>query len=138
MKRKRLFLSLLSLLFCGALKAKVEPANYSFSLDKLKVFLPGTPFAAIKKTFGPGEKVGAGLYRYNVAQLRYKFPVYVQIKSGKSVNFLARLPSYFLHDVFHQTLINRYGAQDFYSKKENAAVYIWKNKEGVRHIYSGQ
>ena len=42
------------------------------------------------------------IYRFYVDQIRYKFPVFVQLDQGKALDFYAKLPSYFLHDVFHQ------------------------------------
>jgi hypothetical protein len=69
--------------------------------------------------------------------LRYKFPVFVQVANGQVLDFFARLPAYFLHDVFHQSLINRYGKQDLYFKKDSNAIYIWNDEEGIRFTYSG-
>lgn len=53
------------------------------------------------------------------------------------MDFYAKLPSYFLHDIFLQSLVNRYGKQNSYVKKERSAVYIWNNIEGNKHYYSG-
>ena len=73
--------------------------------------------------------------RFYVKQLRYRFSVMVQIEGNKVVDFFATLPSYFLHDVFHQSLINRLGKQTRYFYQENSAVYLWKNKKGIDFIY---
>jgi hypothetical protein len=53
------------------------------------------------------------------------------------LDFFAILPSYFLHDLFHQALINRLGKQSSYIKKETAALYIWKTSDGLTHYYQG-
>jgi hypothetical protein len=69
--------------------------------------------------------------------VRYVFPFWVQYEKGKSVDILARLPAYFLHNIFHQSLINRFGPQDKYLKKEEHAVYQWTNKKNFNITYSG-
>lgn len=121
---------------------KVDPANYNFSLDELSDFAPDKPLEEITEKHGKGEitfdEQGAKIIKFYVKQIRYKFPVFVTFFEGKSLGYFARLPSYFLHDVFHQSLINRYEKQDIYSKKDNAAIYVWKNEEGVRYTYQGQ
>ena len=120
---------------------KVEPPNYNFSLDSLQFFQPKSSYKALVKKYGKGEMVETKgeikTLKYYISQIRYKFPVYVQIKDDEILDFFAKLPSYFLHDIFHQSLINRYGKQDSYFKKEANAVYQWNNKKGIKHIYSG-
>jgi len=121
--------------------SQIEPPNYDFSLDTLADFYPGKKFNDMEKKYGKGEltlKETIPIYKFYVAHIRYKFPVFVRIFNGESVSFFARLPSYFLHDVFHQSLINRYGKQDEYTKIENMAVYLWKNKDNIKFIYQGQ
>ncbi|MCP4914238.1 MAG: hypothetical protein GY909_14090 [Oligoflexia bacterium] len=139
--RKSLFITLLIYFTTLSTFAKVEPPNYNFSLDSLKLFFPGSTMAAIKAKYPKPEKVEGnetqGIYKFYVAQIRYRFPVFVQLREGQVIDFYARLPSYFLHDVFHQSMINRYGKQDQYFKKLNSAVYIWNNKNGIRFTYSG-
>lgn len=76
-------------------------------------------------------------YKYYISHIRYKFPILVQFHKGKVTDFHAKLPQYFLHDIFHQSLINRIGKQDIYKKIEEQAIYIWKNKNGKRHYYAG-
>ena len=128
-------------IFSHAPKALVEAANYNFSLDTLKKFYPGTELSAIQKEFGKGETISSGgaakSYKFYVAQLRYKFPVFVTVSQNKVVDFFARLPTYFLHDIFHQSLINRYGKQDEYSKVKRNGLYIWNNENGVKLTYLG-
>lgn len=125
----------------STLLSKVDPPNYDFSLDELALFMPGSPLSKIEEKYGkapPYEKTGKSeIYRFYVKQIRYVFPVFVQVIEGKSVDFYAKLPSYFLHDIFHQSLINRLGKQDKYIKKERHALYIWNNKNNLKHTYHG-
>jgi hypothetical protein len=62
--------------------------------------------------------------------------VIVQSQEGKILDMFAKLPSYFLHDVFHQSLINRFGKQDEYKKYGEEAIYKW-TKSPLTHVYSG-
>jgi hypothetical protein len=121
--------------------AKVDPPNYDFSLKKLQNFMPGKTFGGIKKTYPKSElyskNKNSEIYKYYISHFRYKFPVFVQFKNKVVTDFFARLPSYFSHDIFHQSLINRYKLQDKYNKYEESAVYTWNNIKGNRHIYFG-
>jgi hypothetical protein len=134
---------LLSILLFLSLKALalVEAPNYDFSLDKLSKFMPGQKIAELKKTYGDGflvENESSYLtLKFYIDHIRYKFPIFVQVKDGVIQDFHARLPHYFLHDVFHHALINRYGPQDIYKKLEEQAFYVWKNAKGMKHVYSG-
>jgi hypothetical protein len=120
---------------------KVEAPNYNFSLDALQFFAPKASLKALQAKYGKGEVIeensGIKMIKYYVAHIRYKFPVYVQVKDDQLLDFFAKLPSYFLHDIFHQSLINRFGKQDGYFKKEANAIYQWNNEKGVKYIYSG-
>lgn len=140
--QKKFFLILLFSSLIHFTYGEVEPPNYDFSLDNLKTFFPGAGFEEIQKKWGKGEiaftQGNAQVYRFYVDHIRYKFPVFTLIFENKSVAFYARLPSYFLHDVFLQSLHNRLGKQNEFSRIDNAAVYIWNNKEGIKYIYQGQ
>lgn len=123
-----------------------ETPNYNFSLDSFEQFMPGTPLAQITNQYGPGERIKGDrqseIQKFYVAHIRYKFPVFVQValrgpRQGEILDFMARLPNYFLHDVFHQSLINRYGSQDSYFRKEPHAIYRWNNIEGNSLTYAG-
>lgn len=137
----RAFLATIIVLASIASHAKVDPPNYDFSLDQLKVFMPGSKLDAAKQKHGEAQlvkKVGAfEIHRLYVKHVRYKFPVLAQVNKGEITDFYARLPAYFLHDIFHQSIINRLGSQDVYKKVEEQAVYVWKNKDGLNHVYSG-
>lgn len=139
---RKIFFLLLSLLITHLAFSQIEPPNYNFSLDTLGDFYPGKKFDDMTKKYGKGElafdKGISRVYKFYVSHIRYKFPVFVRIFQGESVGFFARLPSYFLHDVFHQSLINRYGKQDEYSKVGNAATYIWNNEKNLKFVYQGQ
>lgn len=116
---------------------KVEAPNYNFDLKSLDIFMPGQSSAAA----GKGEVLerdGARTQeRFEISHVRYKFPVLTQVQEGKFLDFMARLPQYFSHDLFHQALINKLGKQDSYLNKDGTAVYQWKNRNGMRHIYAG-
>ncbi len=122
------------------LNAKVEAPNYNFSVDILQDFMPGSSLDSIEKKYGKGtverKFSGAQTQKFFVAHIRYKFPVLVQISEGKVLDMYARLPSYFLHDVFLQSLVNRMGKQTTYKKTGEHAHYIWDNKD-QKHIYDG-
>jgi hypothetical protein len=121
------------------LNAKVEAPNYDFSLDTLNDFFPDKNSAALDTKYGKGEVMskesGIETLKYHVAHLRYKFPVIVQVRDGVILDFLARLPSYFLHDIFFQSIINRQGKQKTYKKYGEEAFYTWK-KDSLKHVYS--
>lgn len=122
--------------------ALVKEPNYDFSLEELKIFTPLQSFEAVEKKYqGQLKKIkdenGFIIYRTYHTQLRYKFPILIQVKNKTITDFYARLPTYFLHDVFHQSLINRYKMQDHYKKHEEQAIYIWKNRDNIHHVYSG-
>lgn len=137
----RAFWAAIILVFSHAAFSKVDPPNYDFSLDQMKIFMPGSPLKAATDALGAGDvlqqKGAYEIRRFYVAHIRYKFPVLVQTTEGAITDFYARLPAYFLHDIFHQSLINRIGKQDTYKKVEEQAVYIWKNKDNLTHVYSG-
>jgi hypothetical protein len=121
------------------LNAKVEPPNYNFSLETLADFFPEKKIEDIEKKYGKaettGNKNGVLTQKFYVAQIRYKFPVIVQVKDGKVLDFFAKLPSYFLHDIFFQSLVNRIGKQKDYKKVGEEAVYGWE-KDALKHVYS--
>ncbi len=122
--------------------SKVEAPNYNFSLDIFKTFMPGQRLEDIKSNHKKIsiEKKSNGLltYKVQIRKKRYNFSIFFQIseETQKVTDFYTRLPSYFLHDTFHQSIINRFGKQNKYFKDEEAAVYIW-NKKDVTHVYSG-
>lgn len=121
------------------LNAKVDPPNYNFSLETLDDFFPEKKLEEIEKKYGKGELINDNgvlqKRKFQVAQIRYKFPVIVQSKDGVVLDFFAKLPSYFLHDIFLQSLVNRLGKQTTYKKTGEEAFYVWE-KEPLRHIYS--
>lgn len=121
------------------LKAQIGPPNYNFSLDTLKDFYPDADLKDIERKYGKPEVMKRGekqTLKFQVAHIRYKFPVIIQVKEGKVLDMFAKLPSYFLHDIFHQSLINRLGKQDEYKKIGEEAVYKWK-KTDFTHVYYG-
>ena len=129
---------IINIVITGVVYSKVEPPNYNFSLDELKKFEPGSPISAFKDLKGEliSQNGNSKTYKYYVAQLRYKFAVLVQVDDEKVLDFYATLPSYFLHDVFHQSLINRIGKQDKYFNRDEHSDYSWINRKGLDHFYS--
>ena len=127
------------LLMFQHINAKVETPNYDFSLETLKDFFPDRPILELDKKYGKGEVMseegGTKTLKYYVSHLRYKFPVLVQVREGVILDFYARLPNYFLHDIFFQSLINRLGKQTSYKKIGEEAVYTWEAKP-LKHIYN--
>lgn len=121
------------------LNAKVEAPNYDFSVDTLSDFYPGKTVSSLDTKYGKAEVMseerGIRTLKYYVAHIRYKFPVIVQVRDGVVEDFLARLPNYFLHDVFFQSLINRLGKQNSYKKTGEEAYYVW-NTPPLKHVYS--
>jgi hypothetical protein len=137
-----LYLSIFYLISIDSVLAKIEPPNYNFSVDKFQDFMPDKKISQINIKY-PGKKEVIfkqgpyTTYKYYIEHVRYKFAVLVQTINGTVTDFHARLPQYFLHDIFHQSLINRFGKQDFYKKTEESAIYVWKNKDNIKHVYSG-
>ncbi len=122
------------------LNAKVEAPNYNFDFSIFNDFMPEKKISEIEAKYSKGEVQsdlrGVQTIKFNVSHSRYKFPVFVQAREGVVLDFFSRLPSYFLHDVFHQSIINRYGKQTSYKKVGEEAVYVWE-KAPYKHIYSG-
>ena len=132
---------LTSLLFLSAPLSLCAATSYpgeNFSLQQLDVFAPGTPLEQIQGQRGNGTPFAQELLRFNISHQGYRFPLFLQVREGRSVGFWAALPSYFLHDKFHRKLIQQYGRQNRYLKKENSAVYVWERTENLTVIYSGQ
>ena len=121
--------------------SKVEPKNYDFTFDKFKVFYPGKTLKQIKKSYPAIELINDEgsfkTYKVDVIHVRYKFPVFIQISNDAVVDFYARLPSYFIHDIFHQSIINRFGKQNKFINKDGTSIYIWNNADGLKMTYSG-
>ncbi len=123
-------------LLCGLAHAKVDPANYDFSTDTLAAFFPGQTLSGLEASYGKGELLRSGrvrMLRFWVSQLRYKFPVVVQADEEKILDMFATLPSYFLHDIFHQSLIKRWGKQQNYKRVDEEAYYRWSDAEKTMH-----
>jgi hypothetical protein len=120
--------------------AKVDPPNYNFSLETLSAFYPGNALNNLEAKFGKPDKISddSGLltYKFYVSHIRYKFPVIVQVRDNVIKDMVAKLPSYFLHDVFLRSLQQKFGKQTLFKKVGEEAFYEWKI-EGTKYIYSG-
>ncbi len=121
------------------LNAKVDPPNYNFSLNTLEEFYPDKNLDDLIKKYGKPEVLSkqgqTETMRFYVEHIRYKFPVLVQTQQGKILDVFAKLPSYFLHDIFFQSLVNRIGKQNIFKKYLEEAVYIWE-KDNLKYVYS--
>lgn len=121
--------------------SKVEAPNYTFTYEAFTPFLPGASAPELIKAKGEGEiisKEGKNIIRrYLIKHEMYIFPIWVLTSEEKVDSMYTRLPSYFLHDVFHQSLINRYGKQDYYKNREEHSIYKWKNAKGFKITYEG-
>jgi hypothetical protein len=141
LKNRLVYIFLTFLILVNAAKAKVTPKNYDFTYDKFKDFYPGQNISAIKskyKNLKLINKQGAvETYEATITHVRYVFPLYIQIKEEKVIDFFAKLPSYFIHDIFHQSIINRYGMQNKFHHKDGTSFYVWNNADGIKITYSG-
>lgn len=121
------------------LNAKVESPNYRFELGSLDDFYPGKSVSEIEKKFGKSETMGKEgeliTQKFLVKHPRYIISAIVQEKTGEVQDVFFRLPSYFLHDAFFQSLVNRMGKQSSYKKVGEEAFYVW-TKDSFRHVYS--
>ncbi len=132
------------ILFCSHVKSgqsEVREPNYDFKYESFLDFYPGKLLENIQKKNGNGILMEKGdkseIYKYYISYKSYNFPILIQVTKGKVTDFFTNLPSYFLHDVFHQSLINRLGKQDIYKKINESAVYIWRNQKNLKHVYHG-
>lgn len=141
LKNCLVYIFLTFLILVNGAKAKVTPKNYDFTYDKFKDFYPGQELSTIKSKYKNlkliNKKGAAETYETMITHVRYVFPLYIQVKDNKVIDFFAKLPNYFIHDIFHQSLINRFGKQDKFLNKDGTSFYIWKNAEGNTLTYSG-
>jgi hypothetical protein len=121
--------------------ALVTPKNYDFTYDKFREFYPDTQLSEIQKKYPQlkliNKEGSTELYEATIIHVRYKFPLYIQVKDAKVIDFYAKLPSYFIHDIFHQSLINRFGKQNKFYNKDGTSIYIWNNADNLLITYSG-
>ena len=121
------------------LNAKVEKPNYDFSLETFNDFQPQKNINDLRAKHGSPLEMNVvnsfKTQKFNVTHIQYKFPVLVQERDGVIHDFFARLPSYFLHDLFLQSLVNRLGKQNSYKKSAEEAYYTWE-ANNLRHVYS--
>lgn len=125
----RLILPCLLLMF-QPLKAKVEAPNYHFNINEFDSFLPGKTIEPVSgQYFLLNKKGSTHLYKTKIDSTRYVIDLFITLDKNEVIDFYAKLPSYFLHDVFFQSLITRYGKQTSYKMKDEHAVYIWELKD---------
>lgn len=125
-----------------SVRGEIKKPDYSSTIKSLQIFYPGQSIKDIEKIRGKGEiysKRGEELvYQYKIDYFGYDFPILIQVKEGVVLGLWASLPTYFVHDIFHKQLIEMYGKQDHYFKKENSALYLWRDEDGNSVMYSGQ
>ena len=113
--------------------------NYQFNLDTLQLFAPGSKQKDLESKWGPSilirQQGPTSIYRFSVKYEQFHFPIWVQFFQEQTLDFFAQLPTYFLHDLFYQAIINRQGKADVHFLQENNAVYWWKEKNGAQHLY---
>ncbi len=132
----------LLLFFCLSFQLFAETTikESNFSLDRLMPFFPNSDFLKVKEGHPDfltvSSESGPKIIRISYKSSGYLLPIYIHEKDNKVVDFFIRLPSYFVHDLFHQSLINKFGKQDSYFTSGQNALYLWNNKEGNRHIYA--
>ena len=126
----------------GQTDIKVQkPIFPVFNYGQLSPFTPGKLVSNIPKSIERSDEEvvmeqALSVQKFYLSHEMYKFPVWVQYFNDRILDFYVRLPSYFLHDTFHQSLINRYGKQQEYVLRDSTAVFKWKNDDYFR-IYSG-
>ena len=128
---KGILLSILCLVNTGF--PQVTPPNYKFTLDKFNPVLPNKDLEGVEKAFGKGKQLFKNeeftTLKWQMKHQQYHFPIIAQVYKKKIVDFHATLPSYFLHNIFHQSLITRYGKQSLYKRLNQHALYIWRKPE---------
>ena len=116
-----------------------DPIYPQFEFSQLAPFQVGKLVADIPPEYKATEinlKNALRINQYYLTHLGYKFPIFIQYAETIILDLYVRLPSYLLHDFFHQTLINNYGMQQSYILKDSTAVYTW-DSDGVQRVYSG-
>ncbi|WP_412469951.1 MULTISPECIES: hypothetical protein [unclassified Halobacteriovorax] len=135
------FILLSFCIFINPAKAKVEEPNYDFTFDKFKPFYPGQKLSDIKNEYKAirliNDKKPLATYEIQIRHQSYFFPVFIHVRDEVVLDFYARLPNYFLHNTFHQSLINRYGKQDKFINNDGTSVYIWNDEAGFTITYTG-
>jgi len=119
--------------------AQVKAPNYDFSLQTIDQFTPGKSLKVILKKYPKTQVLKAGeLFKTYISHDVYRFPIFFKTEGELVQSSFARLPTFFLHDLFHRDLIKRYGKQDLYKKVDRAAIYVWKNEKGLKVTYKGE
>lgn len=131
----RLILPCLLMMF-QPLKAKVEAPNYHFSIDEFNPYLPNQSIEPASGQFQTLRKTATTLLlQTEIKQERYQIPLFITAEKNIIIDMYAKLPSYFLHDVFFESLRKKYGKQTDYKKKDEHAIYTWE-REDISITYS--
>jgi hypothetical protein len=122
--------------------ALVEPPGKHFSLEKILPLGVGNRFTAEELPDGTRNPKlvhrlkGLETYRLEIIHQTYYFIGFLKVKDEIIVNNYFRLPPYFLHDVFLQSLQTKFNKQQRYLKLEETAYYWWED-EKIKRIYGG-
>ncbi len=120
-------------------QSKVTTPNFDFKLSNLDQYLPGSKKQDIDKNNTTGKhQFGGGrgsIWKYQVKHQRYFFEMYIQFQDDVVTDFYVMLPSYFLHDIFHQSLITQFGMQDKFLNENEHSIYVWSKVKGMRIFY---
>jgi hypothetical protein len=126
-------LCIFSIVFNHKLYSKVIPPNYQFQLKNLQEFYPQKNIGPLLKKYKSKiiKKWGQfTIHKFEIQHQRYHFYLFLQVdKNGSITDFYTKLPSYFLHNVFHQDIIDLHGAQKKYLLKKELAIYTWSKPE---------
>jgi hypothetical protein len=121
------------------LKAKILPPNYEFKLNSLDNYMPLQKLSELQEKVGKGAVISdqgeIKSVEFLIKEDRYHLKVLVQHKNDEIFDTFIKLPSYFLHDVFFQSLINKLGKQTTYKKVREEAFYTWVLDNEI-HVYS--
>lgn len=112
----------------------------SFTLSDIESYLPGKNISDELKTQIKAQliqnKNDTKLWRFFIKENTYVIALFFQEKNNLILDLYLALPSYFLHDSFHQTLINKFGKQDRFLHHNGTSVYSWINKSDIEILYS--
>lgn len=138
--KSTIFLLIFSLLWIGKeIHGLVDPPNYNFQLAELENFAPGVKLDSLKEKYGKGllinKSKGNNVLKFTIFHTRFHFPLLLQALNNEILDYFCRLPSYFIHDIFLKSLVEKYGKQDAYRKNGEEAIYYWRNENGNEIFY---
>lgn len=128
------------LLISFPILAKVDAPDYSFTFDKLAPILPGKNKKLLDKKTWPLKLINKeqmiNTYEGKLHHKNYNFTFFISTENEKILELFVKLPSYFLHDLFHQSLINRFKKQNKFYNQNSRSIYIWNNTDIGKITYT--